>query len=380
LSIALTQAEQHIDAQATAEGDLFAISSPPSNDALFLKAYLKSHSLRLNWHNNWQLKHDTSIQFGLNWQVNDEVTSEAANNFNADQLSSNEFPIDYFGDFSNVSRADPQNRQKVFGLYGQSIITTSETNQFNLGVRFDRNRPAQSHLSPRVGWVHQINHEQIFKLLYGEAFRAASLNETANPDSPILRGSETLDNEVVKTLDVIYLYQQSQVNLQFGLFFNAYSNPIVVEISDDNVRQYTNGDSSEAQGIEAEINYAVSSAGNLRLSYFEMVNQPKEFFREAKRQASFMINWRQHPWQGNVAVIFGGSKEMISGSEQLTLDDYVMLSGKVKYEVNSALNVNFQIKNLMDERYDSAPQGNRLIEGIPNPGREASVQINYRFD
>jgi len=380
LSISLTQAEQHLDAQATAEGALFAISSPPSNDALFLKAYLKSHSLRFNWHNNWQLKQGTSIQFGLNWQVNDEVTSEAANNFNAEQLSSNEFPIDYFGDFSNVSRADRQDRQKVFGLYGQSIIKTSDANQFNLGIRFDRNRPAQSHLSPRVGWVYQINDEQIFKLLYGEAFRAASLNETANPDSPILRGSETLDNEVVKTLDVIYLYQQTQVNLQLGLFFNAYSNPIVVEISADNVRQYTNGEESSAQGVEAEINYALSNASTLRFSYFEMVNQPKEFFREAKRQASFMVNWRQHPWQGNVTVVYGGSKEMISGTEQLTLDDYVMLSGKVKYEVNSALNINVQVKNSLDEQYDSAPQGNRLIEGIPNPGREVSFQVNYRFD
>jgi len=58
----------------------------------------------------------------------------------------------------------------------------------------------------------------------------------------------------------------------------------------------------------------------------------------------------------------------------------MMVGGKVKYQVSSALTINVQIKNSLDEQYDSAPQGNRLIEGIPNPGREASFQLNYRFD
>jgi len=380
LSLALIQTQHHIDTQATAAGALFDSSSPASNDPLFLKAYIESRGLGVNWHNHWQYAQDTSIQFGINWQVNDEVTSEAANNFNADQLSKNEFPIDYYGDFSNVTRSDHQDWQKVFGLYGQSIIKANDANQFNLGLRFDRNRPAQSHLSPRVGWVHQISDGKIFKLLYGEAFRAASLNETANPNSPILRGSTTLDNEVVKTLDVIYLYQQSEVNFQVGLFFNVYSNPIVVEISPRNVRQYTNGDESSAQGVEAEINYTLTPVSSLRLSYFEMLNQPREFFREAKRQASFMINWRQRPWQGNVSAIYGGSKKMLSGSEQLTLNDYVSISAKIQYQLSSALSAHVQVKNSLDESYDSAPHGNRLIEGIPNQGREASFQLNYQFD
>jgi len=58
----------------------------------------------------------------------------------------------------------------------------------------------------------------------------------------------------------------------------------------------------------------------------------------------------------------------------------MMVSGKVKCQVNSALNVNVQIKNSLDEQYDSAPQGNRLIEGIPNPGRRSFFQVDYRFE
>lgn len=380
LSVSLTQVDQYFNAQATAPGELAAISSPSSNDALFLKVKLKSRGLRMNWHNDWQSTKDTSVQFGVDWQVKDEMVSEAENNFNADQLAKNEFPIDYYGNFSNVSSAKHQDLQKEFGLYGQSIIKSNDNNQFNLGLRFDRNQVDQSHISPRVGWVHELNDQQTIKLLYGEAFRAASLNETANPDSPILRGSTDLDHEVVKTLDVIYLHQKKHINMQLGLFFNEYFNPIVVEISDDNVRQYTNGAASSAQGLEAEIHYSFSPTTTARMSYYEMFNKPDDFFREASRHASLMINWQRNVWQGNLSAVYGGEKEMTSGSEQLTLDDYAILSGKVSYRVNSALDINIQLKNIFDERYYSAPQGNRLIQGIPNKGMETRLQLNYQLN
>jgi iron complex outermembrane receptor protein len=377
LSVSLTQVDQYFDAQATAPGALAAISSPSSNDALFLKVNLKSRGLRMNWHNDWQSTQNTSVQFGVDWQVKDEMTSEAANNFNADQLAKNEFPIDYYGDFSNVSSAKHQELQKTIGLYGQSIIKANDTNQFNVGLRFDRNQVDQSHISPRIGWVHELSFQHTIKLLYGEAFRAASLNETANPDSPILRGSTDLDHEVIKTLDVIYLHQKKNINMQLGLFFNEYFNPIVVEISDDNVRQYTNGVASSAQGLEAEINYYFSQTTTARMTYYEMFNKPDDFFREASRHASLMINWQRNAWQGNLSAVYGGEKEMTSGSELLTLDDYSILSGKLSYRVNSALDINIQVKNIFDERYYSAPQGNRLIQGIPNKGMETRLQFNY---
>ncbi len=380
VSFSFSHVEQFLHTQVTAAGDLAPISNPSSDDPLFLKAYLKSQSLKFNWHNDWYFNEDISFQTGLNWQIDDEVISEAANNFDTGQLTRNESSIDYFGDFTQVTRADHQDLHSSVGIYWQSIYQFNTSNQINAGLRYDRNKIKQSHLSPRVGWVHQISGLHSIKLLYGEAFRAASLNETANPDSPILRGSTSLKHEVIKTLDAICLYQFQHVNLQLGLFFNRYEHPILIEISSDNVRQYANGKAASGQGFEAEINCQLGQFSSLRVTYFEMFDKPDAFFREAKRQASVLFSVHGHSWLGTLGAIYGGEKEMISGTQQLTLNDYVLLSGKVKYQVNSNLNVSMQVKNLLDNNYESAPQGSRLNEGIPNSGIEGHLQMDYSFN
>jgi iron complex outermembrane receptor protein len=375
---------QDFNSQITGEGAFADDSAPPysdplSNDALFLKAFVEEEAVRINLHNNWQYNESTSMQLGIGWQRSELLVSKAANNFDAIALGLNQFPIAYYGNFDNFSVAEKQSPLDAMGIYSQALLQVSESNQINLGLRFDSTESESSHFSPRLGWVHHLNDNETFKVLYGEAFRAATLNETASPDSPILQGDPNLKHEVIRTLDLLYLYQQSDLNVQLGLFSNQYEDPIGVEVI-NNVRRYTNGESSTSSGVEFEMNYNLDSGSWIRFTHMEIFDKPRAFFREAGRHSSLLYNTHHGKWWYNLSMVYGGEKAYLSGSEQVSIPDYATFNAKVQYQLNHANIASFQIKNLLDETVYSAPQGNRLQEAIPDRGIQIRLEFTHQLD
>ena len=377
-----TSVEQHLDSQITAVGALAdpALSNPVSNDPLIIYALVKGEAYRFNWHNDWQSSERLSVQFGMNWQQNETLTSEAANNFNTDQLSNNDFPVDYYGDFSNITTAESQSPQEIWGLYGQTIYQPNDIHRFNFGIRYDSNESVDAHWSPRLGWVVSLDENSTIKMLYGQAFRAASLSETSNPNSPILRGNTELKHELIETVDIIYLYQQSNLNVQAGMFYNYYDTPITVIINDENIREYTNGSSSQSYGLEFEMNYELANDVWLRVSASEFLETPQSFFREGARTGSVMLNGFMDALNWNISAVYKSDSEMeIANNAFDKVSSYWLLGGKLQYQHNKQLSSQLQIKNINNQQYNTAPQGNGIFEGTPNRGREIAYSISYQW-
>ena len=369
-----------IDAQLTESGALFAISNPQSNDPLFIKAKVRGQTYRSKLHNNLVMNDALSVQFGMDWQRNTELTSQAANNFNTDQLYAGVIPVEYFGNFDQITNAEEQEPRDAFGVYSQGIWQLSNQHQFNLGLRYDSDEAVASHLSPRLGWITTLNENNTIKVLYGEAFRAASLNETAGPNSPVIKGDPDLKQEVIKTYDLIYMHIDSYFNLQVGAYLNEYSDPISIVLDNENIRQYVNGASAHSQGVEIEGNWNIFEGSWLRFTFSELIDTPDNFFRESKRTGSLMFNYSKHSFSWNIAAVYSGDKktEAVVGQFE-TVNAFWDVSSKFNYKINQYWSNQLLIKNLLNQDNVSSTQEQGLAQGISARSREVIYSLKYQW-
>lgn len=382
LEFQYAKTEQDLDSQVTAVGALddATLSNPASSDPVIILAEVEAEGYRLNWHNNWYKSDAVSVQFGVNWIKNITLKSEAANNFDILQLSANQFPIDYYGDFSNVTKAAAQDPHEFFGAYTQALYQVNDAQQLNIGLRYDYTDSDSGHWSPRLGWVSNIDDNNTFKILFGQAFRAASLSEMASPDSPILKGDPGLRHEVIETLDLIYMYQDSNLNLQAGAYYNHYDDPIIIILNPQSIRQYVNGSESESYGIEFEMNYELMDDTWLRIALSEQLARPDSFLRESERTGSLVLSGLTGNIRWNISTLYSGSRKTeYSVGEFSDLPSQWLWSSKIQFSHNEYMKSVLQLKNMNDQQFADAPQGEGLIEGVPNRGRALTYSFKYDF-
>jgi outer membrane receptor protein involved in Fe transport len=379
LMLGWQQTTQRLDTQAMAAGALAAISEPSSDAPLLGKLNQVSQYWQFKWHNDWQLSTQSSVQFGLEWINNKETEAYVANNFDIGQLVTRNYPIRYYGNFDHTSPVGLLRSQRSFGVYGQYLHRFTDDTYLTLGLRYDNYDEIDARLSPRVGLVHSFNKINTLKLLYGEAFRAPSLNETGLINNPIVLGNVNLTHEIVKTWDIIWLVHTKNAYLSIGGFINDYQHPIAGIFINKNIRSFDNVESSEAHGFELEANYQVNDQWLLRGTLTHFTRLPDTSFREADTLASLLVNYGKGQWNWNVTGVYHGNRDMLNGMLKQTLSDYWLFNTKLHYQFDKSWLAYAQIKNLFDQAYESAPQGNRLVEGIPNRGREWGIGIGYQF-
>jgi iron complex outermembrane receptor protein len=379
LTFGWTQTTQGYDAQITAPGALTSISKPSSAEPLLAKVSQKGKLWHLKWHNNWQLSERNSTQFGMEWLSSQETEAKGDNNFNMAQLTNGQFPIEYYGDLDQSTQIGTLGSRRVLGIYAQYLHTLATRTSLTVGLRYDNYHDIATRLSPRLGIVHPFTNNQILKVLYGEAFRAPTLNETGLINNPVILGNPNLTHEIVKTWDIIWLTTAKNIHSSVGWFFNHYDHPISTKIIRNNVRQFANVESSEAQGLELEASYQLDPHWLVRGTFTHFTKLPNTLFREADTLASFLINYEQESWSLNLTGIYHGEREMLTSNTKLTLANHWLFHTKLHYHFTDNWIMSFQIKNLLNEDYQTTLQGNRLTEGVPNRGREWLLGVEYRF-
>ncbi len=95
-----------------------------------------------------------------------------------------------------------------------------------------------------------------------------------------------------------------------------------------------------------------------------------------------MINYQRRQWNANIIASYFSTRTTITGgnsSVPLTLDDYWQVYAKVIYNVTEKLQAYVQLKNLLDETYQTPTASKRISVGTANRGREALAGIIWEF-
>lgn len=162
--------------------------------------------------------------------------------------------------------ADPisDDTRTNYALYAQVDYSILENLKAIGGIQLNKIENIDLDLVPRIGVIWSPASRFNVKALYGQAFRAPSLNETSI-DFPAIQGNKDLKAEEVSTFDLSLSYLGEQTQVSVNYFYSTLSNMIYQDISNGAFALYSNfKTNSTISGFEFEGKYYINR--NLYLS------------------------------------------------------------------------------------------------------------------
>ncbi|MGL1958464.1 MAG: TonB-dependent receptor [Colwellia sp.] len=368
--------------QLTPKGALAPISQPTSDEPLHGATTFEDREVRLQWHNNWEVNSQSSLQFGFEYRHIDVPNIYASNNFDLEALSQGNYPIQYYGENSSASTiVEYDSQRNVFGAYSQYSAQPYKNSHLTLSLRYDDFSQIGSKVSPRIAWTQELNEQQSIKLIYGEAFRAPSESELNLVNNPTLLGNPHLQPETVESIDLIWFSQWSAASLSIGYFENSFKDSIIQVHVKDSLLQYQNISAIEkTRGLEFELKYEVNDHLLVQAAYTKFIENSDSSFREADQLASLSINYHQDNWNANIVASFHDNRAMLTDTgERKSIDQYWHLAGKINYLFATQWQGYLTVKNLTDKAIITPSLYPLSQTGTPNRGREVMLGVEYQF-
>ncbi|WP_027339288.1 TonB-dependent receptor plug domain-containing protein [Halonatronum saccharophilum] len=238
---------------------------------------------------------------------------------------------------------------------------------FNLGTRYDRHEEYGSNLSPRVGFLYNLNSNLSWYSSVGKAYRAPTFDDLYWPDS----GNPDLNSEISKSYESGLRYIGDKTKLDFGVFYSHMDDMIawVPNPTDENPWRWTpdNIDSAKIKGIELSFDKDLSGSlySNFNYTYLDARDGDKE--RLANRpyhRANLGLSYN------NKGTIVNLSNRLVVGRKDLP--SYYLADFKILRELTSNAEIFFGVNNLFDREYE-------VQAGYPMPERNYKVELIKRF-
>lgn len=167
----------------------------------------------------------------------------------------------------------PNYNETYYTIYSQLNASITPTTQFIIGGQGVKN-PAQTwQFIPRLGLIHQFNKRLGTKLLYSEAYRAATIVER-NINSPRVLGNPALTPETVRTFDAQLYYQYDKQQLSLTLFHSQQEDLIVrYPVPEQRQQGHFNEGKLVLRGIELEGKFTLDKNWFFTISLTYQENQ-----------------------------------------------------------------------------------------------------------
>ncbi len=379
IAISHEKAEQALKGMILPAGGLATNSIPASNDPFLTKGVLASEAYRFNLANDLDINQQLSAQFGVEWQRQHEIRARSYNNYDLAQWAKRQFPVTYYGNLDHGTLVGKEESRNVSGIYAQFLYQLSDKTRLTAGARHDDYQSIDTRTSPRFGLVHQINSTHTIKLLYSEAFRAPTQGETDLLNNPVLVGNPNLKSETVKSSELVWVGTWDQFSLGANVYRNYYANPISAGFN-GTTRTYMNGASQKNYGAGLRMDWQLNSQWMLRGHLSSFRDLPDAYFREADRLSSLNVNYHNGRWNWNLSAIYQGERQyQLTTTQRATLDSLWYANSQLRYEISEQTSIALAVKNAFDKDYFTPAQGTGLAGGVPNRGREASINIDWQF-
>ena len=289
----------------------------------------------------------------------------------ADPPPSPPIPITFYGDVIATSNFGPQGEsRRILGAFVQDKVELRDDLHATLGVRFDHYSDFGSATNPRAALVYQSSEHTVFKLMYGQAFRAPTVLELSSINSPRSIGNENLRPEKIRTLELAWLQEVGPYQFTFTGYRNWISNQIVRRVLDratDPRATWINSGSTDLSGVELELQAFITPRLSVRGSYahgFEVADNPQS---HPRNQGAVAFNYRHGRWNANLNMTYRGSIDTASTILPQRLDGAWTANLHLRYKLQD-LTLLGGISNITDDdtgEFTGAP----IPGGSPVRGR-----------
>ncbi|MCG8316077.1 MAG: TonB-dependent receptor [Pseudomonadales bacterium] len=365
-------------AQGTAPGRLTSISAPNSEDPLVGDVSYASEEWNFQWFNNWTLSQSSSLQFGFEGRHEHIKKARVLANFDTQALANREFPIQSSDSLNIYTQVTDTLSRELFGLYLQHQYQWNANTNITMGMRYDDYDHLDSQTSIRVALVRLLNETDSLKLFYGEAYRAPSLVQLDSTENVTEAPNPDLGAETIYTTELVWLTQRQRFSFSASAFYNVIDDRIDSSGFIDDKQSTVNQSKEYSNGFEIESSLHVADNWLVRMGITRFTKLPTSSLRESEQLASIIVNYQHYKWWANVSGYYNSERQMPNGATH-QIDDFLMLSAKLGYQISKELVVNLQAKNIFDEEVTSAPQRLDITSPIPYRGREISLGFSYEF-
>lgn len=267
---------------------------------------------------------------------------------------------------------------ETYSAYGQLKIPYSDALTLFVGARYDDVKDIDSKLSPRLAGVYVINPEHTVKLQYGESFRTPVTNELFSNDD-VTVGNPSLRSESVKTTELVWHYQTSELQANAVLFYNELNDFINIEPtqSNDALFTFTNSFNTQNSGIELDATWQSSKEFSVTGTYTQYFEDPinASFKRFASLVSSYNLS---DSWQVSLNLLWRDKVEVSSVTgAHFKQSAYSLLGGSLKWQLNANSKLMLKAENLLGKKYNVFDP--RMDNGAV-AGTTEDLSLHYQFN
>jgi iron complex outermembrane receptor protein len=281
---------------------------------------------------------------------------------------------------------DDKRHSAIWAVYLQDEIQLLKNLTLTAGIRFDHYDSFGWSTNPRAALVYKPLEGTIFKLLYGEAFRAPSAYEFFYSDGQSSKANPNLKPEKIRTYELVYeqyLGEHFRSSLS-GFYYRI--NDLITQQTDpaDGFNQFQNVDSADSKGVELELEGKWANGLQGRISY---TFQDTEDVQTGKT----LSNSPQHLAKLNLIAPIIGEKVFAGIEEQYmsrrstpdgdhTASFYITNLTLYSQKLLPGVELSATLYNLFDAHYGD-PVGAELlpVKIVGQDGRTFRVKLSYKF-
>jgi len=331
-------------------------------------------------------------QLNFGFQYENMSIPKAGHHSNYDFLSGLEVYLGEVVDqFDDNIRFVSDRERIVSGTYLQDQYHWTENLTTTFGLRYDHFNDFNSSTNPRFAMNYRFDNNHKLKLMFGEAFRAPSINNLDTQNNPAIVGNSDLVPETVQTFEMAYFYSCNNLETTVTLFQNQIDEIITQTATTEGLVQYENAGRNDTTGVEFEIIYIASEQFHLRANYSNLFSNKTRLNTEStidkgehflpEQLLSFSMTYKQGKYTANLSGFVRGEIDELPNESSVAV-----FNSNIQYQINDQSSLFLTVKNLFDEQYYDAATGNGLgidqngdiIRSIPNRGRQ--LAIGYRYD
>ncbi len=248
-----------------------------------------------------------------------------------------------------------------YAVFIQDVWQLHNNLNLTLGARYDEFEAFDDYYNYRTALVYTPTHQQTWKLLYGTAIRTPSYREYLK----VLEGTSftppPLDAESIKSLELGYIYQWENANINVNIFNNSLTDFIQEMPTPDGFDEYfANGSEKlHIKGGEALINLKANDNLMLRFTaaYLDTYGSRQgDMPYLAHWKTSFNLNY-QFSQGHNMGFSLVHNSDR-SDTNTTTVDDadtFVIMNLHASGPISKTVSYSLGVDNLFDERvYDAA--------------------------
>jgi len=320
--------------------------------------------------------------FGDEWQLTKTVFDKHKLIFGG------EYRYSYKLDQRNFDVEEYLNEQRTTGswaLFLQDDFEILKTLRLNAGVRCDRYYTVGGTVNPRVALIYQPVESSIFKLIYGQAFRAPNAYELYWSSPGATKANSSLKPETIRNVE--FLYQQllgPNVWATANIYYHRIRDLITQETDpEDGLLVYRNMGRVTGRGLELEVEGRWGKGLHGRLSYTLQQTQSVETDKVLANSPTHLIKLN-----GSVPLY---EDKLFLGLEQQFTSDRVTLAGKQARDYFltnvtlsgknflKGLQASASVFNLTNRKYDDPAGGEHRRDKIQQDGRSFWLKLLYKF-